>query len=268
MKKRMIALFAVALLLLSLAGCSGSEHRKAKSLYKKGEYTAALEIFESLGNEEMALKCRMGNANALMEKGDYAQAAQYYGELGNYENSTALYRKARLHQLWQYILDHGEISSDGSKVISGIFNSKGIFLNADKEIPGTIYLFLHDEKHVLADFTYDMVLRIENGHDLASVTAEHNMKISMGGSDSTSNSTYQGNLNLVSFSRGEHITLTAYNQVGVDMHGKATSNQNLEDAPVEELYSNLYDLIDGAAQLIELTGTGVTLRDLGFAVWE
>ena len=72
MTKRIIAFLAVALLLLSLVGCSGSEQRKAKSLYKKGEYTAALEIFQALGNEEMALKCRIGYANAMMEKGDYA----------------------------------------------------------------------------------------------------------------------------------------------------------------------------------------------------
>ena len=268
MTKRIIAFLAVALLLLSLVGCSGSEQRKAKSLYKKGEYTAALEIFQALGNEEMALKCRIGYANAMMEKGDYAQAAQYYGELGNYENSAALYRKARLYQLWQYILDHGKTYSDGTRTISGTFDSKGIFLNADKEYPGTIYLFFHDEKHILADFTYDMILRMEAGQDLVSVTAEHDAKISIGGSDSTINSTYQGYFDLTSFTRSKQITLTAYNQVGVDMHGKATSSQKLEDAPTEDLHSNLYVLIDGAAQLIELTGTGITLRDLGFAVWE
>lgn len=272
MKKRIIALFTAVLLLLSLAGCSGSEYRKAKSLYKKGEYAAAQELFQALGEykdaPDMVQKCRMGSADLLMQQGDYAGAAQCYEQLGNYENCAALGRKARIHQLWAHILENGETSSDGTKTISGTYNSKGIFLNADEEIPGTVYLFLHQDKHILADFTYDMILRIESGHDLAGVTAEHTMKVSMGGTVSTSNSTYQGHLNLGSFTRSQPLTLTAYNQVGVDMYGKSTSSQKLEDAPVEELHENLYDLIDGASQLIELTGTGVTLEDLGFASWD
>ena len=166
------------------------------------------------------------------------------------------------------MLDHGEASSDGTKVLSSTYNSKSIFLNADKEIPGTVYLFLHESRHVLADFTYDMILRLESDNELVGVTAEHNMTLSIGGTNSTSNSTYQGYLKLKSFDRGQTITLTAYNQVGVDMHGKATSSHNPEDAPLEELHANLYDLLDGAAQLIELTGSGITLQNLGFEIWE
>lgn len=50
--KRFIVLLSAMILCLTLAGCSGSQYKKATELYEQGNYAEAGEIFSKLGNYE------------------------------------------------------------------------------------------------------------------------------------------------------------------------------------------------------------------------
>ena len=48
--KRFIVLLSAVILCLTLAGCSGSQYKKATELYEQGNYAEAGEIFSKLGD--------------------------------------------------------------------------------------------------------------------------------------------------------------------------------------------------------------------------
>ena len=274
MKKRILSILLICALLLALAGCAPMDYKKAQNMMRNGEYNAAAEIFEALGeykdSAELLMQCRKGAADQLMENGQYVQAAEAYLALGNYGNSAGLYKKARFYQFWQYVLDNGEALDDGSKVLSTTFNSKTVLVNAEEARPGALYLYLHQTKNFSAlnvTFTYDLILDVSCDSDNAELTSEHGMVLKIGSSTGTNDSTYQGHFSMSSFTRSSRITLTSYNKVGVDVYGKTTTSNDIDEAPVEDLHTHLYDLLDGVKQILDTTNTGVTFQELGFAAW-
>lgn len=90
--KRFIVLFSAVILCLTLAGCSGSQYKKATELYEQGNYAEAGEIFSKLGNYEdsadKANECKYQEASALLQNSDYDAAKALFSALGDYGDSA------------------------------------------------------------------------------------------------------------------------------------------------------------------------------------
>lgn len=90
--KRFIVLFSAVILCLTLAGCSGSQYKKATELYEQGNYAEAGEIFSKLGNYEdsadKANECKYQEASALLQNSDYDAAKELFSALGDYGDSA------------------------------------------------------------------------------------------------------------------------------------------------------------------------------------
>lgn len=90
--KRFIVLLSAMILCLTLAGCSGSQYKKATELYEQGSYAEAGEIFSKLGNYEdsadKANECKYQEASALLQNSDYDDAKELFSALGDYGDSA------------------------------------------------------------------------------------------------------------------------------------------------------------------------------------
>lgn len=90
--KRFIVLLSAMILCLTLAGCSGSQYKKATELYEQGNYAEAGEIFSKLGNYEdsadKANECKYQEASALLQNSDYDAAKELFSALGDYGDSA------------------------------------------------------------------------------------------------------------------------------------------------------------------------------------
>lgn len=90
--KRFIVLLSAMILCLILAGCSGSQYKKATELYEQGNYAEAGEIFSKLGNYEDSAdkvnECKYQEASALLQNSDYDDAKALFSALGDYGDSA------------------------------------------------------------------------------------------------------------------------------------------------------------------------------------
>lgn len=94
MKKRIWIITVAFILCTMLAGCSGSDYKKASELFDAGKYAEARTIFAELGDYEdsaaMVLECDYQMAIAHMEAADYQAAQDSFSALGEYKNSADL----------------------------------------------------------------------------------------------------------------------------------------------------------------------------------
>ena len=90
MKKTMIICLAL-LLCVCVTGCASSDYKDATALYNQGDYVAAIEAFEALGDykdsPDMILACKYAQANALLDAGDYDGASAGFKALGDYQDA-------------------------------------------------------------------------------------------------------------------------------------------------------------------------------------
>lgn len=90
--KSICLLVALVLLCTCLTACDSSNYSKAEELYNGGEYAAALELYNALGEYEdstaKAKMCQYAIANEYFENAQYEDALAIYKELGEYEDSS------------------------------------------------------------------------------------------------------------------------------------------------------------------------------------
>ncbi|MBQ9941725.1 MAG: hypothetical protein IJP03_01825 [Christensenellaceae bacterium] len=90
--KRFVAILLAAMLLFALAGCDGSDYKKATQLYEQGEFAEAKALFKELDDykdsKEMVKACDYGEACALLEEGEYEDAAEIFEDLDDYSDSA------------------------------------------------------------------------------------------------------------------------------------------------------------------------------------
>lgn len=102
MKRKISWVLALCLVLLALTGCDSSDYKKATDLYEAGDYQAAAEMFDALGEYEdsaaMAQKSWYGAAKALYDGGDFEGAEAIFTKLGEYEDSADMLTACRYGQ--------------------------------------------------------------------------------------------------------------------------------------------------------------------------
>ena len=89
---RRLVVLCLVLSCLLLCGCASQDYKKAKSLLEQGDFTAAAEAFEALGDyqdsADQLTECRYQLALAAMGQGDYAGAAEAFMALNDYQDSA------------------------------------------------------------------------------------------------------------------------------------------------------------------------------------
>ena len=92
--KKTLSVLLIAAFMLSAAGCSMIDYKKAEKLKNDGDYAAAQEMYIALGDykdsAELANECGYQAAKAAYDSEDYETAAGLFDKLGSYKNSAEL----------------------------------------------------------------------------------------------------------------------------------------------------------------------------------
>lgn len=92
--KKTLSVLLIAAFMLSAAGCSMIDYKKAEKLKNDGDYAAAQEMYIALGDykdsAELANECGYQLAKAAYDSEDYETAAGLFDKLGSYKNSAEL----------------------------------------------------------------------------------------------------------------------------------------------------------------------------------
>ena len=109
-------------------------YRPALAAYERGEYEAALAMFEGLDDysdaQEQAKKCRFAVAQALYEQGETEAAIGLYEQLGDYGDAAGQLQAARYAQAEGYLALG---TADGYQQAIGAFEALGNYSDsADK----------------------------------------------------------------------------------------------------------------------------------------
>ena len=92
--KKTLSVLLIAAFMLSAAGCSMIDYKKAEKLKTDGDYAAAQEMYIALGDykdsAELANECGYQVAKAAYDSEDYETAAGLFDKLGSYKNSAEL----------------------------------------------------------------------------------------------------------------------------------------------------------------------------------
>ena len=92
--KKTLSALLIAAFMLSAAGCSMIDYKKAEKLRNDGDYAAAQEMYIALGDykdsAELADECGYQIAKAAYDSGDYETASGLFDKLGSYKNSAEL----------------------------------------------------------------------------------------------------------------------------------------------------------------------------------
>ena len=112
-----VAVIAIAIfIVLTQVVIPGNNYKKAEALLANGQYDAAIEAFEALGNykdsQDRISEGTYKKAQYLCETGDKVHAAMLFGGLGNLEDA-----KERSTELWNDIASRDMISTGGSHTV-------------------------------------------------------------------------------------------------------------------------------------------------------
>ena len=92
--KKTLSVLLISAFMLSAAGCSMIDYKKAEKLKNDGDYAAAQEMYIALGDykdsAELADECGYQVAKAAYDSEDYETAAGLFDKLGSYKNSAEL----------------------------------------------------------------------------------------------------------------------------------------------------------------------------------
>ena len=95
--KKTLSMLLIAAFMLSAAGCSMIDYKKAEKLKNDGDYAAAQEMYIALGDykdsAELADECGYQLAKTAYDSEDYETAAGLFDKLGTYKNSAELKQK-------------------------------------------------------------------------------------------------------------------------------------------------------------------------------
>lgn len=140
--KKTVSLFLIALLLLSLSGCSLIDYKDAGELMKAGDYEAASSAYKALGDYKdskiKAKACDYKIAKDLLNSGDYESAGVIFKQLDDYEDSED-WRK------------HCDYLAASAMFAAGDFNSAALAFDALGDFDDSAKMASRSRDKALAD---------------------------------------------------------------------------------------------------------------------
>ena len=120
--KRLTALLLSVLMLVALTGCDSSDYKKAVALMDSGDYSAAQELFEALGDYEdsadQVIECKYQRALAKLDDDNYIDAQDAFEALGDYKDSADQVIECKYQRALEMI-DDGEYA-DAAELLTEV----------------------------------------------------------------------------------------------------------------------------------------------------
>lgn len=226
--KKILSLLLVLMLTFSLAGCSA--HDRAVYSYEKGKYEKALERFQQLGDTDYVNKCRF-------------------------------------MLLYEYILEHGDLTAEGTYSLYGacVSDLAYIYLFADPETPGELQvLFTMSEAASEATESYEISLKLSA--DDPNSTYQITQSRENGDGDITL-TICDGTVDVSAYTAGMELDYTQCQRTVMSATATATSD-NVSRTTRKTLFAYFSLSVDGLYEILNEINMGTTAENLGFTTWE
>ena len=272
MKKKILILLCI-IITLSLCSCDSSDYRKAMSLYNEGDFSAAREIFDGLGDyknaREMCIDCEYNMAIGMIDDEDYVTALKILESLGEYKDSAEYISKIKWRMLQAYIHDNGKSKRAGGAALS----KKANLLNAlENDGDATVYLYAEDEDNIALEIVskwkesgvscdIDLKVSIERENPIAEWSGTMKIVVLVMYTDES----FGGNVDLSTFKKGSPLKVSVYEKETNSVNGdKSYSSDSQDSLLANEMTNVLTVALDTLPIMLEETGLPITVKDLGF----
>lgn len=137
--KKLLTVPLIALLALSLTACSASDYKNASELARNGQYSAAGEAYEALGDykdsAELAKTMYYFSASAAMDSGDYDSALTLFDKADGFADSAE-----KICSACYSMAVHAAMNDDYEQAIA-LFEQADGFLDSENRIKGVCYQY-------------------------------------------------------------------------------------------------------------------------------
>lgn len=248
------------------------EYGIACTLLESGDYEAAMEAFVKLGkyedSAEKVLECRYQMAVSSFDLEDYAAALDLFTELGDYKDSAAYRSDSAWKALHAYIEENGEDRGD-TVMLQYVHKASGMqnivtFLATVATNPEQLILYNGSSINVMGVVTLsDLAITVTRGSQDAIIRTSFNM--TMAGYDTESTSSGDGVLNIASATETTQLALNNYTYFYTDIYGKSHTETSMDSTDRASLQESYTYILSGIPMILEETGLGITMADLGFS---
>lgn len=301
MKKGIILLLVLCVL---LTGCEGREYEQAMALYEAGDYAAASAIFTELADYEdsaaMVTACAYGQAMDAFEAGDFEQAKAAFEALGGYQDSTAMitacryalaealfaagdFRAAQLAfealgdyqdaaglaadarwlSIGQYIRRYGQTGEDGVTSVSVAAGAVTVHLAADG--PEGLILWAEQTQDLGFLTTRELCqVSLKRERAQADYILSTDTKSYADGLEGFTQITAGGSIPLAELGPDTVLPPEDFSGYARDVYGTEYTWQTPGVTDLVAAQGLLAVLLEQVPALLEQTGTGYTLPELGF----
>lgn len=295
--KRILAMMITACLCLSFTGCKLLDYSKASKYYKEGQYAQAQELFSSLGDYADS----QSMAYLSWQKADYEAAGESYAA-GEYRRAMELYYGLEMYMdspvkaiESQYALGLQLVEEGQYGEAFALLNALGTYSDSTLHTNRAAALWLRQALSELGGVTMtleDATLQMETSGDSAIAITYHKESQLLGVPNTcsftltvfpaTQTAAYEasylsaaastileeasGTVDPAGFCAGEGMSTHAFTQTVTDPEGVATVSNDTTDAIILQslLAEGSTAIAENFASILELTGTALTPRELGF----
>ena len=239
--KKILAILVVALMICSLAGCDSSKYKKAVELYDSGDYQAAIVIFS---------------------------------ELGDYEDSAKYLKDAKWYALHDYIEKNGRrVGSSYALEKSGPVENYAIttvyVATVDSDPDSLIINATYVKDLGFMQYQDDCVLVVYKDLSYAyySLNSEHTLVT--GGKSGGGECSADGHVEIGYITEWTSLNRNSnFSSYSKDIYGNVESSYSPDETDLTDAQGLLDDLLSFSKSIIEETGLGITLADLGFTSYK
>ena len=241
----------------------------AVNFYNSGDYETAMNLFTTLGDyEDSAQKiqdCRYQIAVKACESEDYVTALNLFIMLCDYRDAA----ECRLETAWKalraYIAEHGEQLESTTKLSYVNKSSNMQTVQTDLALvssnPEQLILYNGNKIDTMGIVNFsDLAITITRGQP----EAAFQMSSKLTGLGTISETNGDGLLNISSATENTQLNPGNYLYFYTDIYGKSHSETELDATGRAALQEHYTYLLEGITAILEQTGLGITLSDLGF----
>lgn len=241
----------------------------ALNFYNSGDYATAMNLFTTLGDyedsAEKVLDCQYHIAVNAYECEDYATALNLFTALGDYSDSAEYRLEAAWKALHSYIEENGEKLESTTKLSYVNKSGSGQIIQTDlatvSSNPEQLILYNGNKIEIMGIMNFsDLAITITRGNP----EAKFQISTKMTGLGTENNTTGDGTLNISSATVNTQLNPSNYLYYYTDIYGKSHSETEMDSTSRAALQEHYTYMIAGVGEILDQTGLGITLADLGF----
>lgn len=247
----------------------GCNYGIALNYYNSGDYETAMNLFTTLGeyedSAEKVLDCQYHIAVNTYDSKDYIAALRLFTALGDYADAAEYRLESAWKALHAYIENNGEKLESTTKLSYVNKSGSGQIIQTDlatvSSNPEQLILYNGNKIEIMGIMNFsDLAITITRGNP----KAQFQISTKLTGLGTENNTSSDGTFNIASATINTQLNPSNYLYFYTDIYGKSHSETEMDSTSRAALQEHYTYVIEGVSTILDQTGLGITLADLGF----